>query len=102
LIPRSPTCSFCPTRRSSDLCLQGCQLEVVPLQSDAPPSSPRRNAPRAGDNIGLWGEDLHTGRSFFYAPGLAILAPQADIVSGSGDRKSTRLNSSHAKISYAV
>jgi len=54
-------------------CLEGCRLEVVPLQSNAPPYSSRRNAPRAGDNIGLWGEDLHTGRSFFYAPGLALV-----------------------------
>lgn len=51
--------------------LECCRLEVVPLQSNAPPYSPRRHAPQAGDNIGLWGQDRQTGRSFFYAPGLA-------------------------------
>ena len=53
--------------------LENCRLEVVPLQSNAPPYSPRRHSPQPGDNIGLWGEDRRTGRSFFYAPGLAVV-----------------------------
>src|SRR3712207_6927626 len=36
------------------------------------------------------------------AEGLADLGVQASIGTGWGDRKSTRLNSSHANISYAV
>src|SRR3712207_8346980 len=36
------------------------------------------------------------------ARGLAILGPRADELGDRLDRKSTRLNSSHANISYAV
>lgn len=48
-----------------NLCLQAC-----PLQSNAPPFSPRRDAPVPGDNIGLTVRDVQSGRSIFYAPGL--------------------------------
>ncbi|MBF6991202.1 pyrroloquinoline quinone biosynthesis protein PqqB [Cupriavidus sp. IK-TO18] len=50
--------------------LAGMRLTAVPLQSKAPPYSPSRNAPRAGDNIGLRIEDCRSGRRAFYAPGL--------------------------------
>ncbi len=45
-------------------------LTAIPLESKAPPYSPNRHAPRAGDNIGLRIEDRRSGRSAFYAPGL--------------------------------
>jgi pyrroloquinoline quinone biosynthesis protein B len=45
----------------------------VPLISNAPPFSPRRNNPRPGDNIGLFITDKRTGKSLFYAPGLGPL-----------------------------
>ncbi|WP_323123252.1 pyrroloquinoline quinone biosynthesis protein PqqB [Burkholderia alba] len=41
-----------------------------PLRSAAPPYSPHRFDPHPGDNIGLWVEDLRTGGTLFYAPGL--------------------------------
>ncbi|MBB3015167.1 pyrroloquinoline quinone biosynthesis protein PqqB [Cupriavidus alkaliphilus] len=50
--------------------LDGVALTAVPLQSKAPPYSPRRHAPQPGDNIGLRIEDRRSGRSAFYAPGL--------------------------------
>ncbi|UFH49789.1 pyrroloquinoline quinone biosynthesis protein PqqB [Pseudomonas sp. KNUC1026] len=42
----------------------------LPLRSAAPPYSPHRFDPHPGDNIGLVVEDLRTGGTLFYAPGL--------------------------------
>lgn len=50
--------------------MDGLQFTVVPLESKAPPYSPHRDAPVAGDNIGLLAQDLRSGRKLFYAPGL--------------------------------
>lgn len=59
----------------------------LPLRSTAPPYSLHRAQPETGDNIGLLIEDLASGTSVLYAPGLgAIDAPieaalrQADCV----------------------
>lgn len=49
----------------------GIQFLAVPLSSKAPPYSPHRHDPHPGDNIGLLMTDLGSGRSAFYAPGLA-------------------------------
>ncbi len=46
------------------------RFTAIPLESKAPPYSPHRHAPHVGDNIGVRIEDLHTGKSLFYAPGL--------------------------------
>jgi pyrroloquinoline quinone biosynthesis protein B len=46
------------------------QLRAIPLRSSAPPYSPHRGNPQPGDNIGLFVEDLRSGSSLFYAPGL--------------------------------
>lgn len=64
-------------------------VEMMPLAltSNAPPYSPRRDAPIAGDTLGLSMIDERTGRSIFYAPGLGTREPhveaammQADVV----------------------
>jgi len=46
------------------------QLTAIPLLSNAPPYSPRRNNPHPGDNIGIFIKDNRTGRTVLYAPGL--------------------------------
>lgn len=51
----------------------GLVFTAVALTSNAPPYSPRRGAPTAGDNIGLYIEDTLKGTSLFYAPGLGEL-----------------------------
>jgi len=43
------------------------------LKSEAPPYSPHRHNTVPGDNIGLLIEDLNTGKSVFYAPGLGVI-----------------------------
>ncbi|MFT5427102.1 MAG: pyrroloquinoline quinone biosynthesis protein B [Gammaproteobacteria bacterium] len=43
---------------------------AVPLKSEAPPYSPHRGNPVAGDNVGFKVEDTSTGKNLFYAPGL--------------------------------
>jgi len=48
---------------------------AVPLLSNAPPYSPRRNKPDPGDNIGIKVTDKTTGCSVFYAPGLGQMQP---------------------------
>lgn len=53
----------------------GLRLTALPLRSNAPPYSPRRDRPAAGDNIGLQVQDLATGRRLFYAPGLGDIEP---------------------------
>lgn len=55
--------------------LGGISVTAVPLRSKAPPYSPNREAPTAGDNIGLIISDSSTGGSAFYAPGLADPEP---------------------------
>lgn len=49
----------------------GLDLTAVPLSGKAPPYSPHRHDPHPGDNIGLLVEDRDSGRTLFYAPGLA-------------------------------
>ena len=44
---------------------------ALPLLSAAPPYSPHRGNPVPGDNVGLRIHDPASGRSLFYAPGLA-------------------------------
>ncbi|MDH4566288.1 pyrroloquinoline quinone biosynthesis protein PqqB [Pseudomonas sp. BN414] len=48
----------------------GLRFTAIPLRSSAPPYSPHRGNPHPGDNIGLFIEDLASGGSLFYAPGL--------------------------------
>ncbi|MTW14043.1 pyrroloquinoline quinone biosynthesis protein PqqB [Pseudoduganella eburnea] len=55
--------------------MDGLRFTAVPLDSKAPPYSPHREAPVAGDNIGLLVEDLASRRKLFYAPGLGSIAP---------------------------
>lgn len=50
----------------------GLRFHRVPLESNAPPYSPRRGKPAPGDNIGLYVEDVSTGKSLLYAPGLGV------------------------------
>src|SRR3712207_8336352 len=84
MIRRPPRSTLFPTRRSSD-------LEVVPGDLTDPASL--RAATRGASAV--ISAAAVTG---------ATKAPRGgyDRVNADGDRKSTRLNSSHANISYAV
>ena len=53
----------------------GIELRALPLSSKAAPYSPHRDAPVAGDNIGVTVTDLARGRRLFYAPGLGDISP---------------------------
>jgi pyrroloquinoline quinone biosynthesis protein B len=53
----------------------GLMFRALPLQSKAAPYSPHRDAPVAGDNIGVLISDLARGASLFYAPGLGAIEP---------------------------
>ena len=55
--------------------LDDIRFSVVPLSSNAPPFSPRRDAPLPGDNIGVVIEDVLSGQRLFYAPGLVRMEP---------------------------
>ncbi|MGN6649575.1 pyrroloquinoline quinone biosynthesis protein PqqB [Trinickia sp.] len=50
--------------------LTGMRFTPIAIESAAPPYSPHRNAPVAGDNIALLIESVATGARAFYAPGL--------------------------------
>ncbi len=54
----------------------GLRFVALPLLSNAPPYSPRRDRPVPGDNIGLLVEDIASGKHLFYAPGLGEIEPQ--------------------------
>lgn len=54
---------------------EGLSFTAVPLKSNAPPYSPRRDSPNAGDNIGIRITDNRTGKIFFYAPGVGKVEP---------------------------
>ncbi len=56
--------------------LDTLRFTALPLLSNAPPYSPHRDRPVAGDNIGLLVEDAGSGRRLFYAPGLGSMEPQ--------------------------
>jgi len=53
--------------------IPGLRIHPVPLTSKAPPYSPHREAPAPGDNMGVLFEDMATGCSVFYAPGLGTM-----------------------------
>jgi pyrroloquinoline quinone biosynthesis protein B len=53
----------------------GLEFRAFALASKAAPYSPHRNAPVAGDNIGVLIIDRTSGRSAFYAPGLGEITP---------------------------
>ena len=50
--------------------MDALQFQALPLLSNAPPYSPHRDKPQAGDNVGLSVKDSVSGRRLFYAPGL--------------------------------
>ncbi len=56
----------------------GLNFTAVPLTSKAPPYSPHRASPGAGDNIGLHIRDRSSGRALFYAPGLGTFEPHLE------------------------
>jgi pyrroloquinoline quinone biosynthesis protein B len=47
----------------------------LPLTSNAPPYSPHRDQPVAGDTIGMFMRNERSGASVFYAPGLGEMEP---------------------------
>ncbi|WP_100640851.1 pyrroloquinoline quinone biosynthesis protein PqqB [Marinobacter salexigens] len=51
-------------------CAPSLKLTAIPLLSNAPPYSPRRDNPHPGDNIGIFIQDTRTGQNVLYAPGL--------------------------------
>lgn len=57
--------------------INGIRFKAIPVASKAPPFSPHRDRPIAGDNIGLMVE-ASDGSSVFYAPGLASIDGRID------------------------
>src|SRR5690606_41427295 len=99
---RPPALPSFPTRRSSDLIRAPAGSAGRWLSAGRPRS--RRGRPR---------ERLRVGRAVSAEVGVAALdvaggvvdegrGADGDVGDVRGDRKSTRLNSSHVKISYAV
>jgi pyrroloquinoline quinone biosynthesis protein B len=56
--------------------IDGLEFTALPVTGKAPPYSPHRHDPHVGDNIGMQVRDTRSGKSLFYAPGLAELSPQ--------------------------
>lgn len=52
-------------------CAAGLRFESLPIASNAPPYSPHRDQPRRGDNSAVRIVEERSGRSAFYAPGIA-------------------------------
>jgi pyrroloquinoline quinone biosynthesis protein B len=67
-----------PTGRGNSFPVIGAEplaFTAVPLKSNAPPYSPRRDKPSPGDNIGVRIADPRSGKVLFYAPGLGEIEP---------------------------
>src|SRR5207249_10113304 len=82
-----------PTRRSSDLACLVFALVAVPLGAQ-----PRRGGRAAGSLLAV----VLIAAYYLLLILGAGLAREGKISPAAGDRKSTRLNSSHVSISYAV
>ena len=50
-------------------------ISPIALTSNAPPYSPRRDNPVAGDTLGVLMHDTQSGKRLFYAPGLGTMEP---------------------------
>jgi pyrroloquinoline quinone biosynthesis protein B len=55
--------------------IEDLAFAAIALSSKAPPYSPHRDRPQAGDNIGMTITDERSGKSLFYAPGLGQIEP---------------------------
>lgn len=53
--------------------IDGLVFTAIPVEGKAPPYSPHRHDPHAGDNIGIQVRDTRSGKQLFYAPGLGNL-----------------------------
>ena len=58
--------------------IDGIRFTPLALRSKAPPYSKHRERPEPGDNIGLLIEDIDSGRTIFYAPGLGAIEPHVE------------------------
>ena len=65
--------------------VEGLSFAGLALNSKAPPYSPHREDPHPGDNIGLVVQDRQSGRSLFYAPGLARIEPHLEAAMQAAD-----------------
>src|SRR5688572_32051149 len=94
MIPPPPTSTLFPTRRSSDLAARppGKAKPSVPVGND---DILRSDAAEPVAHTGFLGIDA--GRIAF-----RVARRRSLVASEHQDRKSTRLNSSHSQISYAV
>ena len=53
--------------------VHGVRWRALPVASKPAPYSPNRNSPVAGDNLALVIEDLNSGQTVVYAPGLSAI-----------------------------
>lgn len=63
---------------ATDLTIDGAanvSFQPLPLTSNAPPYSPHRDQPVAGDTLGMLMTDKSSEKSLFYAPGLGEMEP---------------------------
>lgn len=65
--------------------IDAVRFTPLALSSKAPPYSPHRDDPDIGDNIGLLIEDMTSGKSVFYAPGLGAIDAQVDAAMRAAD-----------------
>ncbi|MFK3740379.1 pyrroloquinoline quinone biosynthesis protein PqqB [Massilia sp. TN1-12] len=65
--------------------IDGIRFTPLALRSKAPPYSKHRERPEPGDNIGLLIEDIASGRSVFYAPGLGVIEPHVEAAMQAAD-----------------
>ena len=63
----------------------GIALQALPIASNAPPYSPRRDRPEPGDNLALLIRDTRSGKQLFYAPGLGVIDDAARAAMATAD-----------------
>ena len=55
--------------------IEDIRIYAHALKSKAPPYSPHRHDPHQGDNIGVIIEQISTGKTLYYSPGLGEIEP---------------------------
>src|SRR5437868_12245185 len=86
-----------PTRRSSDLAQATIVWDLNPSDQNGPTGGSSQTFTSSGFSITAYGFDNNSGIGSAHDLFFKNVSPI-----GGADRKSTRLNSSHVSISYAV
>jgi pyrroloquinoline quinone biosynthesis protein B len=83
--PRWHPIGCTPDDAFSPIGAEDLEFRPIPVSGKAPPYSTHRDDPHEGDNLGLSIRDRRSGRTLFYAPGLAEIDARVEAAWQSAD-----------------